>query len=75
MRLVFLQGGNICKLEGEGKEVGDDLAHYVDNGGIVCTIGTFFFKKNLQGFRFFGTKTDRKFKWKDLQIQETPSFL
>ena len=38
MRIVLLQGGNICKRDGEGKDIGNEIADYIDRGGF------FFFK-------------------------------
>ena len=40
--VVILDGGNICKTFGEGKEIGDDIADYVDNGGISFYLFTCF---------------------------------
>eukprot|EP01091_Cochliopodium_minus_P018315 TRINITY_DN7392_c0_g1_i1.p1 TRINITY_DN7392_c0_g1~~TRINITY_DN7392_c0_g1_i1.p1 ORF type:complete len:230 (+),score=51.91 TRINITY_DN7392_c0_g1_i1:3-692(+) len=37
--LVFLDGGNCYSVDGAGKEIGDNLARYVEEGGKVCTLG------------------------------------
>eukprot|EP01091_Cochliopodium_minus_P017975 TRINITY_DN718_c0_g1_i1.p1 TRINITY_DN718_c0_g1~~TRINITY_DN718_c0_g1_i1.p1 ORF type:complete len:290 (-),score=99.11 TRINITY_DN718_c0_g1_i1:23-811(-) len=39
MNIVIIDGGNMVKSEGEGKEIGDDVADYVDKGGVVVTLG------------------------------------
>jgi hypothetical protein len=33
MKIVLLQGGNICKRDAEGRDIGNEIADYIDNGG------------------------------------------
>jgi hypothetical protein len=38
-KIIFIDGGNSFSNEGEGKELGDEIAEYIHNGGNFCTLG------------------------------------
>ena len=62
--IIFLDGGNSPKIKGIDL-LGNDVADYVDNGGIVCTLGA----SNIRGCIY-----TIKGRWKNEDYQPVKGF-